>query len=132
MTIELQALFWATTILFLLLAVQGALVPVTQGFGWGLGSRDQPRDMSVLQGRMKRTVANHIEGLVIFASLVLIAHLAGISSSITQTGAMVFVVARIAFAFLYVLGVPFLRSVVWGASVLGLLMIASAVIPAVI
>ena len=132
MTIELQALLWATTILFVLLAVQGALVPITQGFGWGLGARDEPRAYSALQGRMKRTVANHIEGLVIFASLVLIAHLAGISSSSTQTGAMVFVAARIAFAGAYILGVPVLRSAVWGVSVLGLLMIAVEVIPAVI
>lgn len=114
------------------MAVQGALTPVTKGFGWGLGARDEPRDISALQGRMKRTVANHIEGLVLFASLVLIALLAGISSSITQTGAMVFVAARIAFAVFYILGIPVVRSVFWGGSVLGLLMIASAVIPAVI
>lgn len=131
MTIELQALFGSALLLFALLVMQGALVPITQGFAWGLGSRDQPRELSPLQGRMKRVVANHIEGLAVFAVLVLVAHLSGVSSSLTQTGALLFLGARIAFALAYIVGIPVVRSAIWAVSVAGLLMITFAVLGAV-
>ncbi|MEM7505627.1 MAG: MAPEG family protein [Pseudomonadota bacterium] len=130
MTIELQALVWACVTLIVLLGVQGALVPINQGFAWGLGSRDEPRDMTAFQGRMRRIVANHIEGLVVFAGLVLAAHLAGISSSTTQIGAILFVLARVLFAVTYMAGVPVVRSVIWGVGTFGILMIAVDVIAA--
>ncbi|MEL6724837.1 MAG: hypothetical protein AAFP81_10895 [Pseudomonadota bacterium] len=40
MAIELQIVAATTLILFLVIGVQGTLVPLNQGFGWGLGSRD--------------------------------------------------------------------------------------------
>ena len=124
MTIELQALLAVTAILFVLLVIQGALVPVTHGFGWGLGPRDEPRSPSVMQGRASRIVANHLEGMALFVPLVVVAAAAGVSTPLTQTGALVFAAARAAFAVIYFFGVPVLRSAAWGVSVLGLAMIA--------
>ncbi len=123
MTIELQMLFGVAATLLALLAVQGALVPINQGFGWGLGPRDEPRDITRLQGRMKRVVANHIEGMAVFAVLILVAHLAAISSGLTETGAVLFLLSRLGFAALYLAGVPVLRSAIWGVGVLGLVLI---------
>ena len=123
MTIELQMLFGAAAMLLVLLALQGALVPIHQGFGWGLGVRDEPRDISRFQGRMKRIVANHIEGMAVFAILVLVAHLASISSGLTETGAVLFLLSRIGFTVVYMVGLPVVRSLVWGVGVLGLVLI---------
>ena len=124
MTFELQMLIAAAGILFVLLAFQGALVPVNQGFGWGLGSRDVAQEKSALQGRATRTIANHMESMALFVPLVLAAHLAGVSTPLTIWGAGVYVASRAIFAGVYLMGVPFLRSAVWGVSVVGLLMIA--------
>lgn len=124
MTIELQSLLGAAFILFALLSVQGTLAPLTHGFRWGLGPRDEARTPSVLQGRMNRIIANHMEGMAMFAPLVLVAHLAGVSTPMTQLGAELFVIARAAFAVVYAFGIPVLRSLVWGAGVAGLIMIA--------
>lgn len=124
MTVELQALFWVAATLFVLLAIQGALVPINQGFAWGLGPRDEPRDMTALQGRMRRIVSNHIEGMAVFAALVLVGHLAGVSNGVTAGGAVLYAVSRVAFAAVYMAGLPVVRSVVWGAGVVGLGMIA--------
>lgn len=128
MTTELAALLANAGILLVLLFIQGGLVPVTHGFKWGLGPRDQPRDPSILQGRLHRIVANHIEGMAMFAPLILIAHLAGISTALTATGAIIFVVGRTAFAAIYMAGVPVLRSLVWGGAMVGLFMVAFDVV----
>ena len=130
MTFELLSLVGVVGVLFLLLMFQGALVPLHHGFGWGLGSRDDARQLTVMQGRARRTIANHLEGMAMFAPLVIILHLADISTSVTVWGAGLFLVSRIGFALMYLGGVPVLRSVFWGASIAGLLMIAFPLIKA--
>ncbi len=128
MSIELQALFGGVVILLVLLSVQGGLVPAIHGFKWGLGPRDEPRDPSVLQGRVSRIVANHIEGMAMFAPLVLIAHLIGLSTPLTQWGALIFIAGRVAFSVVYFLGIPVLRSAMWGVATTGTLIVGFAVL----
>ncbi len=123
MSVEFQALFGVAAMLLVLLFIQGGLAPAIHGFKWGLGPRDEPRDPSVLQGRMKRIVANHLEGMAIFVPLILIAHLSGVSTPLTVAGAVLFLTARAAFAIIYMIGVPVLRSAAWGAGFVGLAMI---------
>ena len=130
MTFELVSLMGAVAILFLLLMFQGALVPLAQGFGWGLGSRDSEREATILQGRARRTIANHLEGLAMFAPVVIVAHLADVSTTLTVWGAGIFLIGRAAFAALYIAGVPVLRSLAWGVSITGLIMTAIPVISA--
>ena len=130
MTFELLSVVGAVGILFFLLMYQGALVPINQGFGWGLGSRDKAQEFTAMQGRAARAVANHLEGLAMFVPLVLVAHIANVSTELTVLGCIVFLVSRAAFAILYLAGVPVLRSIAWGASIIGLLMIAYELIRA--
>ena len=130
MTFELLALVGVVGILFLILMYQGALVPLNQGFGWGLGSRDLQCDKTVSQGRAARTVANHLEATAMFAPLIIVAHLADVSTTVTVWGAGLFLASRAAFACLYLAGVPVLRSVAWGISIIGLLMIAAELVRA--
>lgn len=132
MSFELQILFGAVALLFFLLAFQGALVPFNQGISWGIGSRDEARSLSNLQGRAARTVANHMESLAMFAPLILIAHLAEISTTLTVWGAAVFLIARIAFAAVYLAGIPVVRTGVWTIGLVGILMIATDVLEAMV
>ena len=132
MAFELQAVGATTLILFLLLMYQGALVPIYQGFAWGLGSRDAPKDKAALQERAARTVANHIEGMMLFVPLVLIVELAALSSSLTILGAWLYIIGRLAFAPFYLLGVPYLRSLVWGVAVGGIMLIGYEVLIALV
>ena len=128
MTFELQILVWAVLVLFATLMVQGLLTPLNQGFVWGLGSRDEARDMSVLQGRMNRAVGNSIEALVMFAPLAIAAAIAGVSNGTTQLGAMLFLGSRVAFPVCYALGVPYLRTLIWMPGTIGIAMIAFALL----
>ncbi|MEP1143093.1 MAG: MAPEG family protein [Henriciella sp.] len=124
MVFELQMVVATSLILFVLLLAQGALVPLNQGLGWGLGSRDEPRDKSSFQARAARTVANHIEGMCLFVPLAIVVVLTDLSSQLTIWGAGLYVIGRLVFAPLYLLGVPYLRSLAWGISVIGILLIA--------
>jgi len=132
MGFELQAVVWTTVMLVALIGFQGALVPVNQGFGWGLGSRDEAREKTALQARTARTVANHIEGMLVFVPLALVAAMTGISSTLTIWGAGLYLLGRVLFAPMYLLGVPYLRTVVWSVSLIGILMLGFEVIRAAI
>lgn len=132
MPFELQAVVWTTLILFVLLVFQGGLVPVYQGFGWGFGNRDAKREFTALQNRTARTLANHIEGMVMFVPMIVVVQLAGLSSDLTIWGAGLYLAGRLAFTPLYVIGVPYLRSLSWGVSLIGLMLIGFEVVAAAI
>ena len=65
-----------------------------------------------------------IENMVLFAALVLIAAVAGKANATTAMGAMIFFWARLAYAVIYLIGVPWLRTLAWFVSVIGMAMIA--------
>ena len=68
-----------------------------------------------------------LENLVLLTALVAAAHFAGKTSAQVQLGANIFFWARVVYWPIYVAGSP-LRSVVWFISVIGLAMIAAAMI----
>lgn len=53
---------------------------------------------------------NAIENLIIFASLILAAHAAGVSNSITEGAAALYFLARVGHYFVYVFGIPGART----------------------
>ena len=132
MAFELQAVVLTTLILFILLLLQGSLVPLNQGFAWGLGSRDAPRDKTAVQDRAARTIANHIEGILLYVPLALIVERLQLSSVLTVWGAGLYLGGRVAFAPFYLLGVPYLRSAAWGVAVLGTIILAVPVFGAMV
>ncbi|MEE4302197.1 MAG: MAPEG family protein [Pseudomonadales bacterium] len=124
MTIELQVLFWLALMLPLLFVVQATALAASGGLGWGLGNRDEAREDSPLLGRAKRTAANHVEALVLFTPLALIAAVTGVSNGTTETAALTFLGARIAFVVVYLIGIPYLRTAIWGVGLLAALAFA--------
>ena len=65
-----------------------------------------------------------IENLVLFAVLVLTAKLTNVSTAATVFGAQLFFFARVAHAMFYLIGIPWLRTVLWFVSVIGMAIIA--------
>ena len=63
------------------------------------------------------------ESLFIFAALVLVAHSVGKTNALTAFGAQLFFWSRLAYAPVYIVGVPGLRTALWGVSFVGLLQI---------
>ncbi len=107
-------------------AVFGAMLQV--GLPVLAGNRENIPDILGWAGRAGRAHRNMLESLVLFAALVLTAHAAGISNAMTVLGAQLFLWGRVAYAVLYVAGVPWARTAAWAAAVLGMLMILSQMV----
>jgi uncharacterized MAPEG superfamily protein len=79
-------------------------------------------------GRADRAHRNMTHSLLLFAILVLVAQIAGKLDATTALGAQLFFWARLAYAVVYIAGIPWLRTAVWAVSVIGLVMIFIRVI----
>jgi uncharacterized MAPEG superfamily protein len=125
MTTELTMLTLSAVLCLLLPNVAVAsLRGLEGGFTWGLGNRDTPAPgLPAWAERARRAHANLVENLVVFAALVLTAHVAGKSNAWTALGAQLFFWARVAYAVFYIGGLPWLRTGSWLVSIAGVLLI---------
>jgi uncharacterized MAPEG superfamily protein len=123
MTPELMYLVWsaALTVVLVVIAVAGATLQV--GLPTLAGNREGLPEMTGWAGRAQRAHRNILESLVLFAILVLVAQIAGRTNAVTALGAAVFFWSRVAHAVLYIAGIPWLRTVAWTVSIIGLFMI---------
>ena len=103
------------------IAVLGAMMQV--GLPALAGNREGLPEITGWAGRAARAHRNMLENLVLFAALVLVAVAAGKTNATTLLGAQIFLYARLAYAVVYVAGIPWLRTGVWTVSVVGLAMI---------
>jgi uncharacterized MAPEG superfamily protein len=120
---ELMLLVWALALTFvqMLVAVTGATLQV--GLPALAGNREGLAFTTGWVGRAYRAHHNMLESLVLFAALVLVAVMGGKTSSATLLGAQLFFWARLAYAVIYVAGIPWLRTALWLVSVVGLALI---------
>jgi uncharacterized MAPEG superfamily protein len=120
---ELMWLLWAValTVVQMLIAVTGATLQV--GLPKLAGNRDGMPPLTGWVGRAERAHYNMLESLVLFAALVVIAVLASKTNSTTLMAAQLFVWARLAYAVIYLAGIPWLRTLVWFVSMIGLVII---------
>ena len=123
MTLERQLLVWSTVLasMQMLVALLAAIAQV--GLLPLVGNRENLPALGGWAGRAQRAHRNMLESLVIFAALVLVAQLAGKTNVGTALGAQLFFWARLAYAPVYVIGIPWLRTGLWGVSFAGLLQI---------
>lgn len=130
MTTELTMLAWSVALLFVLVMIQASAGVRTQGLMVMAGARDALKEPSVFQARTKRIVDNHREGLILFAPLVLIAAIVGVSNDLTVWGAQLFFYARVVHALLYLFGVPAVRPAAWAVGIVGTVMVFVALMGA--
>lgn len=97
------------------------------GMRVGFGNRDHLPEATPVGGRADRAAQNTKENLLLFVPLALVAHIAGHGEQATA-GALVFFWARVAYLPVYILGITYLRSAIWGVGLLGLGMMLSVLI----
>ena len=129
MTTELTILGWT-----LVLAIFQILLPAHfRNKETGVAYNASPRDnegppIGLVTARLQRAQKNLFETLPLFIGAVLIAHVADIHTSTTYWGAWLYLVARIIYVPLYGFGIPYIRSLVWVVSMVGLGLILFAVL----
>lgn len=111
----------ALTFAQMLVAVLGATGQV--GLAALAGNREALPPITGWADRAARAHRNMLESLVLFAALVLIAVVANKTNSTTLLGAQLFFWGRLAYAVVFIAGIPWLRTAVWAVAVVGLVLI---------
>lgn len=126
MPIELQYLISAVGLYLFMIIMQAVSATVSRKASVSdlVGARDDlpAAGLTVFHGRTKRAQANFTESMVMFVPLCLIAVYTNDTSSLTALGAILFFYGRLAFAPLYYFGVPWLRTLAWFVSIIGILL----------
>lgn len=113
--------FWILTALVLYF-IQ-TLLPVTfryRGDPSSMRARDEMPEPTVLVRRAERALVNVGEAMILFLPLALLT----LEAEGAATGAAIFVLAHVAHVVLYLTGVPYLRTVAWIISLIGLAVMA--------
>ena len=127
MTTDLWMLVWSCVFALVLPNVYVlGLVSQPNGLAWGLGNRDRPfvGTEPAWGARGRRAHANLVENLVVFAALVLTAHVAGRADGWTALGSQLFFWGRVGHAVTYMAGLVPWRTVAFAVAVVGQWMIA--------
>ena len=116
-------------ITWLLLVIASLIGPkawTLSGLQFAFGNRSDPSAPSAFAGRAERTARNTLENFVLFAAIALVAHASGVTSPRVLLGAQLFFCARLVYIPLYYIGIPYLRTATWVASIVGLAIMVSA------
>ena len=120
---ELEMLLWAVVLGLAQLAIAASANTGQRGFSWGVGARDEMPPVSPVTGRLDRAFKNYLETFGFFAVGVLLLHATGKANAQSAMGAQIYFWARVVYMPAYAVGVPFLRTVVWAAAMVGIVMV---------
>ena len=123
MPTELTILAWGAVLLFV--HIFAAVQAKTRQYGttWNMGARDEAvPPPSPVVGRLERARDNFLETLPIAIVALLGVVVAGKASEMTVLGGRLWLGARLIYLPLYGFGVPKVRTLVWMASIVGLLL----------
>ena len=125
MTIDLWLLTWSVVLCFAQMSIAASGGTAVWGLPAAAGNREDVAVFTVWQGRAGRAHRNMLENLLLFAAVVVVAHVAGKANEMTALGAYIFFFARLAYAVVYIAGVPWLRTGLWVVSVVGIVIVFS-------
>jgi uncharacterized MAPEG superfamily protein len=129
MTTELTLLAWSLVLALVQILLPAMLRTGETGVTYNAGARDEEGPpVGKVTGRLQRAQRNLFETLPLFAAAILIAHVAGRNGALTWWGATLYFWARILYVPLYALGIPYIRSLVWLISLLGIILILVTVL----
>ena len=123
MTPELKLLVWSVALTFVEVVVAALAATSEVGLPVLAGNRDGRIDLTGFAGRAARAHRNMLESLPLFIALVLVAQVAGKANAATLVGANLFFWGRLAHWVIYLAGIPWLRTLAWAVSIVGLVII---------
>ena len=87
-----------------------------------LGNRDHMRPFTLLGQRAARALANMQEAMPVFLAVALLDMIVAPQAALAVTGATIFLVARALYVAVYLAGIAVVRSLLWAASWVGLIL----------
>ena len=129
MTIELQMLALSIVLGGVQIALATHFKNMQYGYAWNAGPRDDVMPpLNPMAGRFGRALANFIETFPFFAAAVLMAHVANRHSVLTFWGVQLYFWGRVAYVPAYAVGIPWVRSLIWTVSLIGIVLVLAALI----
>jgi uncharacterized MAPEG superfamily protein len=124
MSVELQMLVWSVVLGLAQLFLAATLGTQQRGLAWNAGARDDvPKPLTGVAGRVDRALHNFLETFAFFAVAVLVVTATARNDAQTALGAQIYLWSRVAYVPVYAAGIPYLRTLIWVASLVGLLMV---------
>jgi uncharacterized MAPEG superfamily protein len=105
------------------ISLQALLATKELGRDWNASARDDNKKVQgKLAGRAERALANFLQTYPAFIALAFAVIMAGDPAGLALIGAWIWIICRIVYIPLYLAGIPYIRSLVWVGSMLGLLL----------
>ncbi len=124
MDIEIRMLAWAMMLGLVQLLLAAAGMTLQRGVKWNASARDgEARPLAGVPGRLDRAWRNFLETFPFFAAAALAVIATGRQGQTSALAVQLYFWARVLYVPVYAAGIPYLRSVVWGVSMLGIAML---------
>jgi len=123
-SVEIRMLCLSIVLGLLQLVIATSLATKDQGLAYNLSPRDAPPPpVSPLAARMQRAFHNFRETFVYFAAAVLVVTVLNKTNATTALGAQLYFWARLIYVPVYAAGIVGVRTLIWAASIAGLVMV---------
>jgi uncharacterized MAPEG superfamily protein len=124
MTVELRMLLFSSCLGIIQIMLAAAGASKVRGLSWALSSRDKNEaPLPPAIARLDRAQKNFFETFPVFVAAVLTAQLLHVSNGTTVLGAELYFGARVLYVPIYTLGIPVVRTLVWTASIVGIILV---------
>lgn len=121
MPVEIRIAAYGAVLLLIHIIIATQLKTNQYGAKWNMGARDEGVPVATpATGRMIRAEANFLETFPIAIVALLGVVIAGRTSGSTALGGWIWLGARLVYIPLYWAGVPVIRTICWGISIVGL------------
>ena len=129
MTVELKMLAWSVLLGLVQVFVAAGFATQQRGLKWNTSNRDgEPAPLTGIAARATRANHNFLETFAFFAAAVLAVTLANRASPHTALGSELYFWARVVYLPIYLIGIPYVRTLVWAVSLWGLLQMIGALL----
>ena len=115
MTAELTSLTWVAALSAIMWVPYILNTIMVRGLIDAVGYPEEPKPLAAWAERMKKAHYNSVENLVLFATLVLVAHAAGVSNDTTVLVCQIYFWARVVHLVSYTLAIPWVRTLSFAA-----------------
>ncbi|KYG66149.1 hypothetical protein AZI86_03550 [Bdellovibrio bacteriovorus] len=124
MIVEIQMLIFASILGLVQLLAAAHLSTMQRGLKWNLSSRESSRPpLTGMAGRVDRSYRNFMETFPIFIVAIFAVLFLQKGTSLSYWGSQLYFYSRVLYFFVYAAGITGLRTLIWGASLIGLVMV---------